>query len=254
VYLMKLKAAVIEDEFKLREVFIQQLKRNCPEIEVIGQAGNITDGYDLILKEKPDVVFLDIEMPKGNGFDLLSKFEKIPFEIVFVTSYEHYAIKALRLSALDYLLKPLMVEDLVPLAERIKDAMRLKESALKYALLQTNLKSAEGDKKIVLQTRTKTEFVNLNKISYLQAELNYTSIFMDDRNRVVVSKTLKEFEEMLCDKESHFVRIHKKYIINVQQIKSIERGEECFVTLKENTKLEVSRRRKGELIDRFNSI
>lgn len=251
---MKLKAAVIEDEFKLREVFIQQLERNCPEIEVIGQAANITDGYNLILKEKPDVVFLDIEMPKGNGFDLLSRFEKIPFEVVFVTSYEHYAIKALKLSALDYILKPIMVDDLLPLTDRIKNAISLKESAFKYNLLQANLKSPEEERKIVLQTRTKTEFVTLNKISYLQAELNYSSIFLSDQNRIVVSKTLKEFEEMLCDDTGHFIRIHKKFIINISHVQSIERGEECWVLLNNNVRLEVSRRRKGELIDRFNSL
>ncbi|HET6227404.1 MAG TPA: LytTR family DNA-binding domain-containing protein [Bacteroidia bacterium] len=250
----KLTAIVVEDEFKLREVFIQQLKRNCPAIEVIAEAGNITDAYALINSNKPDVVFLDIEMPKGSGFDLLSKFDKIPFEIVFVTSYEHYAIRALRLSALDYILKPLMVEDLAPLPERIRNAIELKESAVKYNLLQSNLKSSEEEKKIVLQTRTKTEFVNLNKIAYLQAELNYTSIFLVDQTRIVVAKTLKEFEEMLCEDQGYFIRVHKKYIININQIRSIERGEECSVYLKDDTKLEVSRRRKGELLDRFNAI
>lgn len=251
---MKLKAVVIEDEFKLREVFIELLKKNCPEIEVTGEAGNITDGYTLIMQEKPDVVFLDIEMPKGNGFDLLSKFEKIPFEIVFVTSYEHYAIKALRLSALDYILKPLLVEDLFPLTDRIKAAIQLKESAFKYNLLQENFKKPEEEKKIVLQTRTKTEFIQLSRISYLQADLNYTSIFLCDESRIVVSKTLKEFEEMLCDADSTFIRIHKKYILNINHIQSIERGEECYAITKGNTKLEVSRRRKGELIDRFSSL
>lgn len=250
---MKLKAVVIEDEFKLREVFIQQLEKNCPDIIIKGQAANITDGYALILEEKPDVVFLDIEMPKGNGFDLLSKFDKIPFEVIFVTSYEHYAIRALRLSALDSILKPLIVEDLLPLTERIKEAIQLKESAFKYNLLQSNLKNSEEDKKIILQTKTKTECIQLNQISYLQAELNYTSIFLSEKARIVVSKTLKEFEEMLCDTNTHFIRIHKKYIININQIQSIERGDECFALLKDNTKLEVARRRKGELIEKFNS-
>src|SRR3954469_14911430 len=102
----KITAAIIEDESKLREVFVQLLQENCPEIEVIGEASNIVDGYSLILLKKPQVVFLDIEMPGGNGFELLSKFETIPFETIFVSSYGHYAIKALKLSALDYMLKP----------------------------------------------------------------------------------------------------------------------------------------------------
>ena len=145
---MKLTAAIIEDESKLREVFVQLLQENCPEIEVMGEASNITDGYALILLKKPQVVFLDIEMPGGNGFELLSKFEKIPFETIFVSSYGHYAIKALKLSALDYMLKPVMIEELVKVSGRIREAIELKESALKYKSLLTNLKTPEQDKRI----------------------------------------------------------------------------------------------------------
>src|SRR3954466_6162974 len=136
---MKLTAVIVEDELKLRKVFVELLKDNCPEIEVIAEAANIIDGYALIIQKKPQVVFLDIEMPGGNGFELLSKFEKIPFETVFVSSYGHYAIRALKLSALDYMLKPVMIEDLIKIPDRIKEAIDLKESALKYKSLEANL-------------------------------------------------------------------------------------------------------------------
>jgi two-component system LytT family response regulator len=250
---MKLTAVVIEDEFKLREVFIRLLEKNCPEIEIIGEAGNITDGYDLILLRKPAVVFLDIEMPKGTGFDLLSKFENIDFEIVFVSSYEHYAIQALRLSALDFILKPVLIEDIIAIPGRIKKAIELKESAFKYNMLQSNLKSPNKEKQIILQTRAKLESVTINKITYLKADTNYTHIFIEGKNKHVVSRILKDFEDMLCEESSHFIRIHKTYIVNINYIKTIERGDECFVTLKDHTRLEVSRRKKMALLERFNS-
>jgi two-component system LytT family response regulator len=252
---MKLTAVIIEDERKLREVFIQLLEENCPEIEVIGDASNINDGFLLILSKKPQVVFLDIEMPGGTGFDLLSRFEKVPFETVFVSSYGHYAIRALKLSALDYMLKPVMIEDLVKIPARIKEAIELKESALKYQLLETNLKDKEQDKKILIQSKKKLEHVVLKDILYLQAENNYTSIFIKNMDRIVVSKTLKDYEEMLCDEDdSSFVRIHKTFIVNVNHIKSIDRGEECLAVLSDNTRLEVSRRKKLPLMEKFDQL
>lgn len=252
---MKLTAIVIEDERKLREVFIELLKENCPEIEVLGDVSNINDGYDLILLKKPQIVFLDIEMPGGNGFELLSKFERIPFETIVVSSYGHYAIRALKLSALDYILKPVMIEELVKITERIKEAIELKESALKYKLLKENLTSPEQEKKILLQSKKKLEHVVLKDILYLQSESNYTTIYIRNMTRIVVSKTLKDFEETLCEEEDgSFVRIHKTYIVNVNHIKSIDRGEDCSAILTDNTRLEVSRRKKLPLINKFNSL
>lgn len=251
---MKLTAVIIEDEFKLREVFIQLLKENCPEIDIVGQAGNIKDGYEQIIHKKPNVVFLDIEMPGGNGFEMLERFEKISFETVFVSSYGHYAIKAIKLSALDFLLKPVIIEELIKITNRIKETIALKESALKYTLLSSNLKNAEQDKKIALQTKSKLEYVSLCSILYLKAESNYTSLYIEDAKRYVVSKTLKEYEETLCDESSNFIRIHKTFIVNINQIKSIERGEDCMIILKDNTQLEVSRRKKQQLISKFNSL
>lgn len=251
---MKLTAIVIEDEFKLREMFIQLLQTHCPEIDVIGDTGNITEGYNLIVSKKPDVIFLDIEMPQGNGFDLLSKFETIPFEVIFVSSYEQYAIRALKLSALDFILKPVVIEELLTLTDKIKSAIELKESAGKYRILKENLKSPDTEKQIMLNSRDRMESVKLGSIVYLKADLNYTHFFLSDKRRIVVSKTLKDFEEMLCEvSDSLFVRIHKSFIINVSFIKSIERGESSMVILKDDTTLEVSRRKKMALIEHFNT-
>ncbi len=252
---MKLSAIIIEDELKLRNVFIQLLHENCPEIEVMGEADNIHDGYDLIISKKPAVVFLDIEMPGGNGFELLAKFPVISFETIFVSSYGHYAIQALKLSALDYLLKPVSTEHLIGIPERIKNALAFKESAFKYNILKENLRSNELEKKLVIQSKDKIEHVNIHTILYLKSEDNYTFIFLENGKKFIVSKTLKEYEETLCDHDqSFFIRIHKSYIVNAHQIKTIERGEDCSILLKNNSRLEVSRRRKSLLMDKYNSL
>ncbi len=249
---MKLAAVVIEDESKLREVFIQLVKENCPEIQIIGEAGNITDGYNLIINKRPDVVFLDIEMPGGNGFELLSRFETFFFETIFVSSYGHYAIRAIKLSALDYLLKPVLIEDLKKVPQRLKQAIELKESALKYKMLRSNLKANERDKKIALQTQNKLEQITTTDIVYLKAEGNYTHLYLKDGSHKLVAKTLKDFEDLLCEEENAiFMRIHKTYILNILQIKTIERGEGCFVLLVNGTRIEVSRRKKTSLMEKF---
>jgi two-component system LytT family response regulator len=252
---MKLSAIIVDDEFKLRKVFAQLLLENCPEIEVIGEADNIQDAYNLIISKKPAVVFLDIEMPGGNGFELLARFPTITFETIFVSSYGHYAIQALKLSALDYLLKPVSVEHVAALTERIKNAIALKESAFKYNTLKANLLHNELDKKLVIQSKDKLEQIIIHTILYLKAEDNYTLIFLESGKKKIVSKTLKEYEEILCEHDqSFFIRIHKSLIVNAHQIKLIERGEGCSIILRDDTRLEVARRRKTLLMDKYNSL
>ncbi|HSH65129.1 MAG TPA: LytTR family DNA-binding domain-containing protein [Bacteroidia bacterium] len=250
---MKLKAVIIDDETKIREVFIELMNEHCPQIEIIGQASNINDGYALIMTTQPQVVFLDIEMPGGTGFHLLNKFDKIFFETIFVSSYGHYAIRALRLSALDFLLKPVLIDDLLALPSRIIQSIELKESAFKYKLLTSNLSDNEAEKKIVIQTKTKLESIPTKDIIYLKADGNYTTLFIKGRDKVLISKTLKDYEETLCDENSPFIRIHKAFLVNINYIKAVERGEECFAILNDSTRLEVSRRKKSQLNDKIST-
>lgn len=251
---MKIKTIIVENEINVREAFIDLIKKNCPQIEITGEAENIGDAYHLILEKKPDLVFLDIEMTGGNGFELLAKFTKIPFETVFVSSYGHYTIPALRLSALDYLLKPVLVDDLVKIPARVKEIMDLKESAFKYKALQDNLKNKEEEKKLVIQTRSKLISLNLVSIVYLEADENYTHITIVDLNKkFLVTKTLKEFEETLCEETGNFIRIHKKFIVNMSYIKQVDNKTECTILLNDGTRLEVSRRKKQLLLNKFYS-
>lgn len=248
---MKYTAVIVEDEYKVREVFLNLIHHYCKEIEVVGQAENITEGYDLILSTKPNIVFLDIEMPNGTGFDLLAKFPNPPFEVVFVTSYGHYAIKAIKFSALDYLLKPVMVSDLLEMIDRIKAKFQNRNQLEHYKVLFDNLNNS-SEKKMIVNTKSKIESVFLNEIIYFEGDRNYTTIHIENRT-IYVAKNLKEYEDVLCSPESAFVRVHKAYIVNFTFVRSIGRGEDYTIQLKNDIHLEISRRKKQELIEKLNS-
>lgn len=250
---MRLTSVIVENELKMREVLTELMHKYCPEIEIVGQASNIDEAYTIIVEKKPKVVLLDIEMPGGNGFELLNKFNPIFFETIFVTSYGHYSIRALRLSALDYLLKPVLAEELQKLPMRIRDAIEIKEKALKYQLLQKNLSPLHKEKNILLSTKTKFLSIIVDQIVYLKANDNYTEIYTSDGNKMLVTKTLKEFEDTLCEPDGLFMRIHKAHIINTKLIKSLERGDLFYVILEKGIRLEVSRRKRAELSKLLNT-
>ena len=242
-------AIVVEDEFRVRNVFIRLLAEYCREISVIGEADNIEDAYALIMEKKPQLVFLDIEMPHGNGFELLAKFERVPFEVIFVTSYSNYAIRAIKCSALDYLLKPVMVSDLTNLITRITDKITLVDQARQFQVLFKNL-DQEEPKTLVVHSKSKTDYIPMEEILYLEADGSYSLIYTLT-NKYYVAKTLKEYDELLCSATSSFVRIHKTYIVNILQVKQVSSGESKTVLLKNGAEIEISRRRKQELTDRL---
>ncbi|OFY83589.1 MAG: hypothetical protein A3F72_15445 [Bacteroidetes bacterium RIFCSPLOWO2_12_FULL_35_15] len=248
---MKFTAIVVEDEYKVREVFLDLIHHYCKEIEIVGQAENILEAYDLILSTKPNIVFLDIEMPNGTGFDLLAKFPDPPFEVIFVTSYGNYAIKAIKFSALDYLLKPVMIADLLGMFERVKAKFKNRNQFEQYKVLFENLNSQTA-KKMIVNTKSKIESVFLHEIIYFEGDRNYTTIHIIDRT-IYVAKNLKEYEDLLCIPESSFVRSHKAYIVNFDFVHSIGRGEDYTIRLKNNIHLEISRRKKQELVEKLNS-
>lgn len=242
-------AIIVEDEFKVRSVFIRLLAEYCREIEVIAEADNIEDAYALIKEKNPQLVFLDIEMPHGNGFELLAKFERVPFEVIFVTSYSNYAIRAIKCSALDYLLKPVVVSDLTNLIDRIKEKITLVDQARQFRELFKNLGQDEP-KTLVVHSKAKTDYIPMEEILYLEADGSYSHIYTIT-NKYHVAKTLKEYDELLCSPSSPFVRIHKTYIVNIRHVKQVSSGENKTVLLKNGVEIEISRRRKQELTDRL---
>ncbi|TND08791.1 MAG: two-component system, LytT family, response regulator [Bacteroidetes bacterium] len=251
---MEIRSILVEDEFKVRQVLVDLLGRFCPEVKVLAEASNIDEATEQIERLKPDLVFLDIEMPGGNGFELLARFRNPDFKTIFVTSYGHYAIRAIRFSALDYLLKPVMIEDLQQAVERARARISAPEQKQQYELLTENLAEKKTPAKLMLNNKSKLEYIETKDITYLEGDGNYTNIHLSGGRRHCLSRTLREFEEMLCEAGSDFVRIHKGYIVNMLYVKHIERGERFALLLKDDTRLEVSRRKKPELLERLQAV
>jgi two-component system LytT family response regulator len=221
------KAIIIDDELMARELLQGMLAEYCPQISLVDLCENLSSGVKSISKHKPDLVFLDIEMPGYSGLDLLDFIndDEINFSIIFVTAYNHYAIRAFKLSAVDYLLKPLEKDDLilaVSLFEKHDKAIN------NYHILKKNL--YQGAKKIALSTATSIQFVNLIEILFFKANGSYTNVFLKDGRNILTSKNLKYFEDILQHDEL-FYRTHKSFIVNIEQISEYVRSDGGYLLI-----------------------
>jgi two-component system LytT family response regulator len=242
---MKLKAIIIEDEAIGRDILRNYLSKYCPNVQLLGEASNIEDGQKLIEENELDLVFLDVEMPFGSGFDLLDKIENQTFETIFVTAYDHYAIEALNNQATYYLLKPISIDELIKgvgLVTEIKE----KESELENAVLTP--KTTSSLSKITIPQQDGFEVVTVDDILFCKADDNYTEIYFENTKKVV-SKTLKHFEDLL--KESSFERVHKSYLVNVNEIVKYKKGKGGSVILSNGKEIMVSSSKKANLLSYF---
>ena len=241
-----LKSILIDDEESSLNSLRQKILQHCPDIEIIASCSNPQSGQDAIESMNPDLVFLDVEMPVINGFTLLQKLKNKNFELIFVTAYDHYAIKAIRYSALDYLLKPVEIQ---ALQEAVKRALVKKEnnSNQRLDLLLENVSHEKKKfKKIAIPCLDGLQFIKIKDIVYLEASSNYTKFFMSNSNKYLVCKSLKDFEEMLP--EDIFIRIHNSSIINKEFIERYIRGDGGQVVLTGNIILDISKRKKGDFL------
>ena len=229
-----IKTIIVDDEFPARENLIKLLEEYCPEISVIGKAYNAKDAKALIEDLQPDVVFLDINMSGINGFDLLESLEEKTFCLVFVTAHNEYGIQAVKANAIDYLLKPISIQELKQTVEKIKEYLKVKQ---KSEIKKPSLKSD----KIVITHFQGFSIYNCNEIIRLEASDNYTKIYFKGKKPVTSSKTLKDFEEIL-DKDIFF-RIHKSHLINFNYIKEYSKIDGGVVVLVDDTKISISRRK-----------
>ena len=242
-----MKCLLIDDELHCIRTLSNLIETNFPELKILATCSDSTKAYDLILLHKPDFIFLDIEMPLLNGFDLLSKFEYLDFDVIFTTAYDSYAIKAIKYSALDYLLKPISREDLASAIERIKS----KHSSISKAQLQ--MASAVHNKQlpetIALPTADGLTFASVNDILYCTADGSYTRIIMMDKSEILLSKTLGDVNELLS--EYNFFRIHHSSLVNLKQVKKYIRGEGGEVIMSNGKSLTVARAHKTDFLNVF---
>ncbi len=246
-----IRAILVEDEAKSRQMLNTLIERYCQDVEVVDKVANVKDAIESIQTHKPELVFLDITLPDGTGFDLLAKLSPISFDIIFTTATDKHAIKAIKYAALDYLLKPI-------------DKAELKEAVNKFAQKKTNVNTVENltqlldnlressnsYQKITLPTGTAYEMVYTKDIIRCEAEGSYTMFYMTNGKKFMVSYGLKHYEELLSEKE--FIRIHRHHLVNTKHVARYEK--EGFAFMKDGTKIEVARRKKDEFLEAFKSV
>jgi two-component system LytT family response regulator len=243
---MNLTSIIVEDEEISRDILKNYLKKYCPNVTVVGEAANVDEALVLIRNTDLDLVFLDVEMPYGNAFDLLEKVGGVEFETIFVTAYNHYAIDALNAHASYYLMKPISIDELIKAIDYVTE-IKTKVEALQDQVLVPKLNTVHG--KITIPQQSGFEVINTADILYCKADDNYTEIFLNTNKKKLVSKTLKYFEDVLND--ANFARVHKSYLVNVNEIVKYHKGKGGSVTLSNGKEIVISASKKSGLLAYF---
>ena len=242
----KVRAIIIDDELSSLQNLQQKLENFCPEVQVIATAQKPEEALLLIQHHKPDVIFLDIEMPKMNGFRMLDELNNYDFEIIFTTAYDHYAIDAIRISAFDYLMKPIAIADLQNAVQRLVSARQLNTKE-KIDILKNSLEDKKNQAdKIAIPTSEGIEFIPIKNILHIESSSNYSKIHLSGNKIITVTKLLKDFEDMLLP--YRFYRIHNSHLINLNYIKRYIRGDGGQIEMQNGTYVDVSRRKKEEFL------
>jgi two-component system LytT family response regulator len=246
-----IRSIIVDDELKSRESLQILLHDFVDEVEVVALCQTVAEGIEAIERHQPDLVFLDIQMQRETGFDLLNRVHPIRFEVIFTTAHSEYAIKAFKFSAVDYLLKPIDIEELNKAVDKVRKKLTGNISARLEHLVQ-NLRVSPGQRyKIALPSNDGLVFVRVEDIIYCEASSNYTLIHTTDGKKHVVSRTLKEYEDLLVDQD--FFRIHNSYLINLNALKKYVRGDGGYVVLNNDVSLDVSKRKKEGFLQRIGS-
>jgi len=242
-----LRAIIVDDERQCSETLQNLIEAYCPQVQILASCFNIDDAQFAILKHNPDIVFLDVEMPGGSGFDLLTRINPVNFEVIFTTAHDEYAVRAIRFSALDFLLKPIGREDLVEAVNRA--SVRFSRQQVRIETLIHNINLLNKDKRIGLPTFNGIEFVPISDIVRCEGDNNYTVFHLQDKSKIMVSKTLKGYEDLLG--QYQFFRVHLSHLINLRYVKSFSKDDGGIITMTDNTTVEVSRRKKEEFLKRI---
>ena len=246
-----ISAIIIDDEIDCVKSLEQDLKKYCSEINVVASCVGAKSGIKAINKFKPDAIFLDVEMPVIDGFELLEMVSHIEFEVVFTTAYDHFALRALKMSAIDYLLKPIVPENLITAVDKLLTKNEQLGNQHQIQFLLQNLKDIENNKvnRIILPTLDGLNFVSLDDIKYCSSDGAYSNVHLINGSKIMISKSLRYLEQILCD--FHFFRVHKSFIVNLKMIKKYSRIDGGILLMSDGAKLKVSRTKRDELLSLF---
>ena len=240
-----MRALIIDDEVNNCHNLKNILAKYCPAVQVLAMGHSAIEGLELIQQHQPDLIFLDIQMPGGSGFDLLEKLPSPDFKIIFVTAFDEFAIKALRLSAIDYLLKPVNILDLKAAVDRAaRETQNLKEEAIDNYI--ANRGRENGERKIALPTAERIVYIRISEIVRFRGESNYTHVYLQDGQHILVSRTLKEYEELLS--ENGFLRTHQSHMVNQEHVRSFEKQDGGYLEMTDGSHISISRQRKEHVL------
>ena len=246
-----IRTLIIDDEEDARVGLKLMVEKFCPEVSIEALCETPEVGLRKIAELQPELVFLDVQMPRLSGFDLLEKVEKINFEVIFVTAFDKYAIKAIKFSALDYLLKPIDVEELVSAVQRIKEKQKNKTAHFKSLLSNVKI-SSEKLTRLAIPSENEIIIQKISDIVYCEADSNYTTLHLVDNKKITISKTLKEFENILP--ETDFCRIHHSTLVNIAHVTKYIKGEGGYVLVTGGGHLDVSRRKKDSFLHKLDKL
>lgn len=245
----KIRTIIVDDEKSSLIILQKLLEKNCDNIEIIATGQSVEEGIKIIEEHNPDLVFLDINMPDGDGFEILEKIENITFEIIFTTAYDKYAIKAFEFAALHYLLKPIKAEELIEAVERY-ELHKNENLSEKIEVLSNNLN--KNLDRLILPASNGMSIIQLDDILRCESSNNYTTFYLTNNDKIMVSKSINNYEKILA--ESHFCRIHNQHIVNLKYIKKYVKGRGGYVTLINDKQVDVSEGRKKEFLQKLNEF
>ena len=246
-----MKAIIIEDEERSRIVLQNLLETYCPEIEIVGTAEAVPAAVKLIRSIQPELLFLDVQISGGTGFDVLEKVHDLNLAVIFTTAYDHYALKAFKFSAIDYLLKPIDIEELKAAVRKVLTTSKLEEEQYKIHNLLSNLKNPNEDPVLLVSTLEAVEFIRIRDIIRCEAQGAYTQLFLRDSKPVMVSKVIKEFEFLLQD--YGFYRVHQTHIINLKEVRKYVKSEN-YLLMRDGIQIQLARSRKDEFFSALHKV
>ncbi len=249
-----MRALVVDDEPNARQNLTILLQTHCPSVEVIGNAGTVQEAVQAIKQFQPDVVLLDIEIGDGSGFDVLEKLTTPPPQVIFTTAFDHYAVKAFKYSAVDYILKPIDIDDLTAALARVEEKMKQTQISKKLENLMTNLSGLSNRqdrkmKRVGLPIQGGVQYFAISEIVRLQSQSNYTMFFLTQGREFLISRTLKEYDELLSDQG--FVRVHQSHFINLEHVTQYQKSDGGYVVMTDGSNVPLSKTHKDQFLERL---